>query len=88
MTEAKKDEDKNAKITDKPDDKNVNESDIPSFMSFLYEDDTKEETKNNEDILIDPFNEPKDASDEIKKMIKENQDELEKTIETAMKNSV
>jgi hypothetical protein len=88
MTETKKDEDKNAKITDKPDDKNVNESDIPSFMSFLYEDDTKEETKNNEDILIDPFNEPKDASDEIKKMIKENQDELEKTIETAMKNSV
>jgi hypothetical protein len=88
MTEAKKDEDKNAKITDKPDDKNVNESDIPSFMSFLYEDDAKEETKNNEDILIDPFNEPKDASDEIKKMIKENQDELEKIIETAMKNSV
>ena len=88
MTEAKKDEDKNAKITDKPDDKNVNESDIPSFMSFLYEDDVKEETKNNKDILIDPFNEPKDASDEIKKMIKENQDELEKIIETAMKNSV
>ena len=39
-------------------------------------------------MLVDPFTEPKDATDEVKKMVKENQDALEKEVETAIKNAV
>jgi hypothetical protein len=92
MTETKKENDEKSKITENPDDKKVNESDIPSFMSFIREDDKddkKEDKKeNNDDVLVDPLNEPKDASDEVKKMVKENQDEFTKTLDNALKNSL
>ena len=39
-------------------------------------------------MLVDPFTEPKDATDEVKKMVKENQDALEKEVEAAIKNAV
>ena len=83
MTEAKKEEDEKSGISEKP----VSESDIPSFMQFVREDDKKPESKPGE-VYVDPFNEPKDASDEVKKMVKENQDELEKTVQDTIKNSV
>lgn len=86
MTEAKKEENEKAKITDNPDQK-TNESGIPSFMSFLNEDDKKDVTKPGE-VLVDPFIEPKDAIDEVKKMVKENQDVLEKEVAAAIKNAV
>ena len=80
MTEVKKEEDEKAKITDNPDQK-ANESEVPSFMSFLREEDKKDDGKKPEDakageVLVDPFQEPKDATDEVKKMVKENQDQL------------
>jgi len=81
--EAKKKDDEKAKITDNPDQK-TNESDIPSFMAFIGEDDKKEGGEPGE-ILVDPLQEPKDASDEIKKMVKENQDALEKEVDPALK---
>lgn len=86
MTEAKKEEDDKAKITDNPDQK-TNESGVPSFMSFLNEDDKKDDAKPGE-MLVDPFTEPKDATDEVKKMVKENQDALEKEVAAAIKNAV
>ena len=39
-------------------------------------------------MLIDPFTVPKDATDEVKKMVKENQDVLEKEVEAAIKKAV
>lgn len=89
MTETKKENDEKAKITDNPDQK-TNESGVPSFMSFLKEDDKKKEDAKaaGGEVLVDPFTEPKDADDEVKKMIKENQDELQKVIDTAVKNAV
>ena len=61
-------------------------------MSFLHEDDEKEGDKKEEaksgEVLVDPFAEPKDAADEVKKMVKENQDALEKEVAAAIKNSV
>lgn len=86
MTEAKKEEDDKAKITDNPDQK-TNESGVPSFMQFINEDDKKDDTKPGE-VLVDPFTEPKDATDEVKKMVKENQDALEKEVIAAIKNAV
>lgn len=86
MTEAKKEEDDKAKITDNPDQK-TNESGVPSFMQFINEDDKKDDTKPGE-VLVDPFTEPKDATDEVKKMVKENQDALEKEVVAAIKNAV
>jgi len=56
-------------------------------MSFLNEDDKKDDAKSGE-VLVDPFTEPKDASDEVKKMVKENQDALEKEVAAAIKNAV
>lgn len=86
MTEAKKEEDDKAKITDNPDQK-TNESGVLSFMQFINEDDKKDDTKPGE-VLVDPFTEPKDATDEVKKMVKENQDALEKEVVAAIKNAV
>ena len=86
MTEAKKEEDDKAKITDNPDQK-TNESGVPSFMQFINEDDKKDDAKPGE-VLVDPFTEPKDATDEVKKMVKENQDALEKEVAAAIKNAV
>lgn len=86
MTEAKKKEDEKAKITDNPDQK-TNESGVPSFMSFFNEDDKKDDAKPGE-VFVDPFTEPKDATDEVKKMVKENQDALEKEVAAAIKNAV
>ena len=86
MTEAKKEEDDKAKITDNPDQK-TNESGVPSFMQFINEDDKKDNAKSGE-VLVDPFTEPKDATDEVKKMVKENQDALEKEVAAAIKNAV
>lgn len=86
ITEAKKEEDDKAKITDNPDQK-TNESGVPSFMQFINEDDKKDDTKPGE-VLVDPFTEPKDATDEVKKMVKENQDALEKEVAAAIKNAV
>lgn len=86
MTEAKKEENEKAKITDNPDQK-TNESGVPSFMSFLNEDDKKDDIKPGE-VLVDPFTEPKDATDEVKKMVKENQDTLEKEVTAVIKNAV
>lgn len=61
-------------------------------MSFLHEDDNPEDAKKDDakpgEVLVNPFEEPKDATDEVKKMVKENQDELEKTINNALKNSL
>ena len=90
MTEVKKEEDEKAKITDNPDQK-TNESGVPSFMQFLNEDDKKDDKKDDAkpgEVLIDPFTEPKDATDEVKKMVKENQDALEKEVAAAIKNAV
>ena len=86
MTEAKKEEDDKAKITDNPDQK-TNESGVPSFMQFINEDDKKDDTKSGE-VLVDPFTEPKDATDEVKKMVKENQDALEKEVAAVIKNAI
>lgn len=86
MTEAKKEEDDKAKITDNPDQK-TNESGVPSFMQFINEDDKKDDAKPGE-VLVDPFTEPKDATDEVKKMVKENQDALEKEVAATIKNAI
>ena len=86
MTEVKKEEDEKAKITDNPNQK-TNESGVPSFMQFINEDDKKGDAKPGE-VLVDPFTEPKDATDEVKKMVKENQDALEKEVAAAIKNAV
>ena len=86
MTEAKKEEDDKAKITDNPDQK-TNESGVPSFMQFINEDDKKDDAKPGE-VLVDPFTEPKDATDEVKKMVKENQDALEKEVAAAIKKAI
>lgn len=55
-TEAKKEEDEKAKITDNPDQK-TNESGVPSFMSFLREDDPApaSQKKDGGDLLVDPL---------------------------------
>lgn len=89
MTKDEKEESEKAKITDNPDQK-ANESDIPSFMSFMREDDKKGDGRQegSGDVLVDPFVEPKDATDEVKKMVKENQDALEKEISNAVRISV
>ena len=90
MTEVKKEEDEKAKITDNPNQK-TNESGVPSFMQFLNEDDKKDDKKDDAkpgEVLVDPFTEPKDATDEVKKMVKENQDALEKEVAAAIKNAV
>ena len=86
MTEAKKEEDDKAKITDNPDQK-TNESGVPSFMQFINEDDKKDDAKPGE-VLVDPFTGPKDATDEVKKMVKENQDALEKEVAAAIKKAI
>lgn len=92
MSEGADKKDEKAKITDNPDEKKLDESRFPSFLSFVYEDDVKNEEKNDGKkdgvAVIDPLSEPPGAGDEVKKMVKENQEKLEKTLEMAVKNSV
>lgn len=48
----------------------------------------KDGEKKPGDVYVDPFNEPQGASEEVKKMVKENRDALEKVVQVAVKNSV
>jgi hypothetical protein len=76
-------------ITENPDDKKVNESFMPSFMRFISEADKPDDkAANGEETVIDPLVEPKDAPDDIKKMIKENQDAVDKERQDIIKYSV
>lgn len=72
------------KATENPDEKKVDE-DMPSFMRFLHEEDPPEKKddagKKDDDIQIDPFIEPKDATDEVKEMVKENNKALAECVE-------
>lgn len=70
-----------AKATENPDEgKEGRVDESGSFMRFLRRGDAPP-VKPGDQALLDPFIEPKDATDEVKKMVKENNEALAKAVE-------